>query len=177
MDDKEDKPAARKGVAVAGKGKGKGGKEKAAPTLRTKSAYTLWSADERKKLLEEKPDIKANLPHPPIIVWLSYANSFHFGPCLRWCFDSFPPMQPKDIFGVLAERWKKLSADDKAPYEKQAEELREAAHTRADAEDEEEDAKAAAPALKKRKRLMSKGAPRVPFSCSASVFLFSARYR
>ena len=58
---------------------------------------------------------------------------------------------------VLGARWKELSAEDKAPYEEQAEELRDAAHTRADAEDEEADAKAAAkPAAQKRKRL-SKG--------------------
>ncbi len=57
---------------------------------------------------------------------------------------------------MLAERWKALSAEDKAPYEEQAAELKDAAHTRADAEDEEAEEKEEKAAAPKRKRL-SKG--------------------
>ena len=84
-DEKADKPAARKGAAAAGKGKG--GKEKAAPSTRTKSAYVLWSADERKKLLEEQPDIKASFPPPT--------------PC---CFPPLPPSSPAPDAGPLLPR-------------------------------------------------------------------------
>jgi hypothetical protein len=84
---------------------------------------------------------------------------------------------------VLAEQWKQLSAEEKAPYEEQAAELRDAAHTRADAEDEEgEEKEEEAKPAPKRKRL-SKGGPRLasedaraaPFSHSAPCSSFSFR--